>query len=327
MGDTAAIRIRDESALGHAVTHVPTARPGDDVDEVRRSLWRRPLDAVECVCVVGADGRLVGVAALVDVLAAPAGERIEALMRASWPRATAKEDQEMVAARAVDAGVSCVPIVDDGGLLLGIVPATALLAILRHEHVEDLHRLVGIEREENDVRSELSSPPTRRARHRLPWLTLGLIGSLGAAAIVARFEGVLEKNVALAFFVPMIVYVADAIGTQTEAIVVRSLSLSRLSLRQMLPGEMFTGALIGATLAALALPAVALLFGDVRIAIAVALAILAAGTVATTIGLLLPWCLKRLGSDPALGSGPLATIIQDVLSILIYFVIAIAVVT
>ena len=103
--------------------------------------------------------------------------------------------------------------------------------------------------------------------------------------------------------------------------------MSRLSLRQLLPGEMFTGALIGATLAAIALPAVALLFGDVRIALAVALAILAAGTAATTIGLLLPWTLKRLGSDPALGSGPLATIIHDVLSILIYFVIAIAVVT
>ena len=327
MSDNSKMGIHHESALAHAVTRVPTAHLGDDVDDVRRSLSLRPLDAVECVCVLGLDQRFVGVAALIEVLAAPAGQRIDALLRADWPRATSKEDQELVAARALEAQVTCVPIVDDQGVLLGIVPAVALMAVLRHEHVEDLQRLAGIEREETNLRRDLRSPPTRRARHRLPWLILGLIGSLGAAAIVARFEGVLQKNVALAFFVPMIVYVADAIGTQTEAIVVRSLSLSRLSLRQLLPGEMLTGTLIGATLAALALPAVALMFGDVRIAVAVALAILAAGTVATTIGLLLPWMLNRLGSDPALGSGPLATIIQDVLSILIYFAIAIAVVT
>jgi magnesium transporter len=161
----------------------------------------------------------------------------------------------------------------------------------------------------------------RQARHRLPWLLVGLVGSMVAAVVVSRFERVLRRELAVAYFVPAIVYLADAIGTQTEAIVVRGLSLSRLSLRHLLAGEVSTGLLIGLVLAILALPMVALAFGDVRLAIAVAAAILAAGTVATTIGLLLPWLMQRLGSDPALGSGPLATIIQDVLSLVIYFAI------
>ena len=76
------------------------------------------------------------------------------------------------------------------------------------------------------------------------------------------------------------------------------------------------------TLAALAFPIVAFGFSDSRLAFAVAAAIVVAGGVATSIGLLLPWFLQRLGSDPALGSGPVATIIQDVLSLVIYFAIA-----
>jgi magnesium transporter len=143
-----------------------------------------------------------------------------------------------------------------------------------------------------------------------------------AAVVVSRFERVLEGNLAIAFFVPAIVYLADAIGTQTEAIAVRGLSLSRLPLRRLLAGELRTGLLIGVTLAALAFPLVALTVGDARLAAAVSSAIVVAGGVATSVGLMLPWFLQRMGSDPALGSGPVATIVQDVLSLVIYFAIA-----
>jgi magnesium transporter len=140
-----------------------------------------------------------------------------------------------------------------------------------------------------------------------------------AAAVLARFERVLESKIAVAFFVPGIVYLADAIGTQTEAIVVRGLSLSHLPLRRLLADEVRTGLLIGCTLGALAFPMVFFTFGDARLAGSVAAAIVMAGAVATTIGLLLPWLLQQNGLDPAFGSGPVATIIQDVLSLLIYF--------
>ena len=65
-------------------------------------------------------------------------------------------------------------------------------------------------------------------------------------------------------------------------------------------------------------PVVALMTGDWMLAVAVGLAVLAASTIATVVALLLPWLLQTLGRDPAFGSGPLATVIQDLLSILIY---------
>ncbi|HSK05413.1 MAG TPA: magnesium transporter, partial [Kofleriaceae bacterium] len=73
-------------------------------------------------------------------------------------------------------------------------------------------------------------------------------------------------------------------------------------------------------------PAVLLGLGNGRLALAVASAILVAGSVATTIGLLLPWLLQRTGRDPAFGSGPVATIVQDLTSLLIYLALAAAMV-
>ena len=88
-------------------------------------------------------------------------------------------------------------------------------------------------------------PVFRRFRHRLPWLLVGLAGALAAARIMGRFEDALAANVVLAFFLPGIVYMADAVGTQTEAVVVRGLSLARLPLRPILRLEVWTGLYIG----------------------------------------------------------------------------------
>ena len=204
--------------------------------------------------------------------------------------------------------------------VLLVVPALALLEVLRREHVEDLHRFAGIGPEDtNRARDAVEAPPTRRARDRLPWLLVGLVGSMLATWIVAGFEATLQARVAIAFFVPGIVYLADAVGTQSEAIAVRGLSLSRLPLARLLAGELRTGLLIGLTLAVLVLGPVWWRFGDADLALAVAVALLAASACATTIGFALPWLLARTGRDPAFGSGPIATIIQDVLSLLIYF--------
>ncbi len=101
---------------------------------------------------------------------------------------------------------------------------------------------------------------------------MGLLGSALATWVVARFETALAARPALAFFIPGLVYLADAIGTQTEAVAVRGLSLSRVGVARLIGGELRTGALIGLVLALAALPMVWLVFGDLRLAAAVALA-------------------------------------------------------
>ena len=158
----------------------------------------------------------------------------------------------------------------------------------------------------------------RRVRHRLPWLLAGLAGAALATVAMAGFESTLSAHIAVAFFVPGIVYLADAIGTQSEAVAVRGLSLTHTGIRHLLAGELRTGMAIGATLGLIALLPVWVAFGELRLAAAVAIAIFAAGAMAAALGLLLPWLLARLGGDPAMGSGPLATVIQDILSLLVY---------
>jgi magnesium transporter len=74
-------------------------------------------------------------------------------------------------------------------------------------------------------------------------------------------------------------------------------------------------------LGALTLPAVWLVFGDARLAAAVGLSIVVAGALANSIGLFFPWILTRLRMDPAYGSGPVATVVQDTLTIVVYFVV------
>jgi len=216
-------------------------------------------------------------------------------------------------------------VVAEDGRLLGVVTPETLIEVLRHEHVEDLHRLAGIRKENVRARHAIEAPPLRRARDRLPWLLLGLLGSMLATFVMSGFEHTLGEKISIAFFVPGIVYLADAIGTQTEAIAVRGLSLSHAPIRSLLGGELRTGILLGSVLALLTFPLVWLSFRDPRLAAAVSLSLMAAGAVATTMGLLLPWLLHRLGLDPAFGSGPIATIVQDVLSLAIYFLFVVVI--
>jgi magnesium transporter len=204
--------------------------------------------------------------------------------------------------------------------LLGVVPARALLRIQRREHFEDIELLAGILRENTLARHAIEGNVVTRALHRLPWLVVGLVGGGLATWLMAAFEAEMQTRLAVAFFVPALVYLAGAVGTQTVAIAVRGLSTSRLTLLELTRTELITGMLIGLILAALSFPGIMLLFGDTRLAMAVCFALVIASTLSTTIGLLLPWALSRLDIDPAYGSGPIATILQDLVSLAGYFV-------
>lgn len=312
---------RGETARHHMVTRIPTARAAEMVDVVRTRLMGTAWDYVGAVYLLDAHGRLEGLVPITALLAGPAGATLATLRDPPPPAVYLETDQERVASHAIRHNVTAMPVVDKEQRLLGVVPPQALLEVLRHEHIEDLHRLAGIRHETMRARQAIEAPPLRRARDRLPWLLAGLAGSILATIVVASFEQALNANIAIAFFVPGIVYLADAIGTQTETVAVRGLSLSHAPFAAVVGGEARTGAIIGTTLALCVFFPIWGWFGDLRMAAAVAIALFAAGTAATTIGVLFPWAIARAGRDPAFGSGPLATIVQDVLSLLIYFLV------
>jgi len=307
------------------LTDVATAHEHETAAEVLARLRERRCEFADVIHVLDRHERLHGAVALAALMAATPDARIASL-REAVHASHEDADPERLASLALRHGVVCVPVVDHEGRLRGVVPPRGLMEILRREHVEDLHRMSGIRREiaqdSAQARNAIEAPPLSRARDRLPWLLVGFAGSMLATLLMSRFEATLQAKLSLAFFVPAIVYLADAIGTQAEAIAVRGLSLSHASMRTLVWGELRTGLLIGVALALLAWPAVWLAFDDAPLATTVALTLTAAGAMATTIGLLLPWLLANLGKDPALGSGPVATIVQDVLSLAIYLGVA-----
>ena len=310
------------TASEHVCTLVPVASPQTTAGELRESMAGVHFESATHIGVCD-NGKLVGVLRVEELFGALTDAKVGEIMDADPPMVAPGIDQEKAAWKALQHGESALAIIDNGGRFVGFIPPDRLLAVLLHEHDEDLARLGGFLRDSSMARTASEEPVVKRFWHRVPWLLVGLLGAFLAADIVGAYEQQLRANVMLAFFIPGIVYLADAVGTQTEALVIRGLSVG-VSIGGVVRREVYTGLLVGFTLAAVFFPIGLWRWGDASMVAAVALAILAACTTASAVALTLPWLFNRLGFDPAFGSGPLATVIQDLLSVVIYLAIATA---
>ncbi len=313
-----------EIAAEHASMRVPMAQPTDTVGAARRSLIGQSYECATHLVVCEGE-RFVGIVRIEELLAAPDGTVVRDLMDRNAPSVSPGVDQEIAAWRAVHQGESALSVVDGEGRFVGLIPPDRLLAVLLLEHEEDLARLGGFLKGSSTARRTSEESVRLRFRHRLPWLLVGLAGALLAADIVGWFESRLQETLILVFFLPGIVYLADAVGTQTETVVIRGLSVG-VRIGRIMARELLAGVGIGLTLALVAFPVVLWRWGAADVALALGLSIFAACSIATVVGMALPWIFDRFDMDPAFGSGPLATVIQDLLSIVIYFAIAAAVI-
>lgn len=283
----------------------------------------RRFDCAEYVAVLEGDS-LRGLVPIERLLGAEADDLVASIMDEAPPVVSPGCDQEEVARRMIRHGESSVAIVDAEGRFGGLVPPHAMLSVLLTEHDEDLARLGGYLAGSVRARDAAEERIGRRLWHRLPWLIVGLAGAMLSVAIVSGFERQLETEVLLAFFLPAVIYMADAVGTQTEAILIRAMSAG-VSVRSIFFRELATGAILGALVGGTFLAFALVAFGDSEIAVAVSVALFASCSIASVIAMALPWALARAGRDPAFGAGPLATVIQDLLSIVVYFAVATAI--
>ncbi|MBI3970710.1 MAG: magnesium transporter [Chloroflexi bacterium] len=314
-----------ETAGEHATTNVPIVSPEATAGEIRRMVHQSKYDTVAEI-VVCDDGKLAGLINVEDVLTAPEAALARELMDASPPAVHHGMDQEEAAWLAVKHKESSLAVTHSDGTFLGVIPPVRLLQVLLWEHDEDLARLGGFSHDVAAAREAVQEGLARRVWHRVPWLLVGLLGAVLAGLIVGAFETELETRVILAFFVPGVVYLADAVGTQTEALIIRGLSVG-VSVRRVIGIEIITGLVVGFILAVVFFPIAAIVWGQLDVAFAVSLSLMAACSIASVVAMVLPWVFHKLGTDPAFGSGPLATVIQDLLTILIYFVIGVNLVT
>lgn len=312
-----------ETAAEHLSRRVPVLAPATTVAEARAAVVGMSFDYAADLAVCDG-GRLVGMVTIEALLAAAADRAIREVMDPDPPFVQLTDDQEIAAWKAVQHGERSIAVVANGGRFIGLVPPRRLLSVLLMEHHEDMARLAGILHSAENARAPLEEPIARRFAHRLPWLLVGLVGALVAADAVAWFERDLQTNLMLAFFLPGIVYLADAVGTQTETLAIRGLSVG-VALPRIVWRELVTGLALGAALALVAIPPILWHWRSPAIALVLGFSLISTCAVATGMAIILPWLISRLGADPAFGSGPLATVIQDLLSIVIYLGIASAV--
>ena len=160
--------------------------------------------------------------------------------------------------------------------------------------------------------------------HRIPWLLIGLLGGLFATLIVSKYEEILASDVRVAFFIPIIVYLSDAVGTQTETIYVRALSNSKknISFAKYILKESLVGMGLGLISGTILGVFATYWLKSSAIGITIGLTMLINLTLAPMLAVIIPNLLYKRHADPALGAGPVATIIQDLISLLVYFLIA-----
>lgn len=306
----------------HIVPFQLTFNKEDSVEEALSLIQKRigSWPNTESVFVVDKDNKLVGAIEFKELLTAKPKQMLEGIMKSSFESLTDRSHQGTAIKLAVKEGVESIPITDQNGHFLGIIDAGQIFKIMHEEHIEKLMHFSGILNNEAFVNA-YKLKITSSVRARIPWLILGLAGGFLSTFIIKGFDHTLQEELSLAFFIPLIVYINAAVGYQTQTIFVRFSSLEKVSLKKVLLYELKVTFLIS-----LILSFGVFIFGSLwigmRVAEIVAVSMFIGVMFSTIIGVLIPWFLENMEKDPAIGSGPFTTIIQDLLSVTIYFSIA-----
>ena len=304
--------------------NAPTVDASATVRDVEQLLLGRAKDFanIQHIYVLGADKVLSGVFSVKELFSQPKEALVSSVMITKVISATANTDQEHVALLAITHGLTNVPVVDEQQHFLGIVTHDTILKVLDSEAIEDFLRMGGIA--QGDFASPVALSLKESLRRRLPWLIVGLGGGLLAALVVRNFEATLEAQIALAAFIPVVVYIADAVGAQVEIIFIRRLAIDAQT--RVIPyffKELFVSGVIGLIIGACAAVAVAYWWSSAFLASVVGVSIGLGAVVAALIAVLLPSLFAKFKFDPAMATGPLATVVADISSLLIYFTVTI----
>nr|WP_297786793.1 magnesium transporter [uncultured Allomuricauda sp.] len=274
---------------------------------------------VHSIYVVDDEGRLKGRLSLKDLLTASTKTHIKDVYIAKVDAVNVNEKGEEVAKIMSKYDLEAIPVVDEIGRLVGRITIDDIVDVIREEADKDYQMAAGISQ---DV--EVSDSIWILTRARLPWLILGLLGGLGAAAIMGTFEDMISKHAVLFFFTPLIAAMAGNVGVQSSAIVVQGLANDDLkgSVRNHLLKEMLLALLNGFILAILLLIFTWIWKDAFSTALAISLSLVVVIVVAGLIGTFIPLFLHKRNIDPAIATGPFITTSNDIFGILIYFWIA-----
>lgn len=275
---------------------------------------------VHSIYVVDDNEKLIGRLSLKDLLIASPRAHISTVYIPKVDYVYVNEDVEEVANIMQKYDLEAIPVVDKNQILIGRITIDDIVDVIREIAEKDYQLAAGITR---DVEADDSIWKLTKAR--LPWLLIGMFGGLGAASIINTFSGAMGQYIILLSFVPLIQATAGNVGVQSSAIVVQGLANNTMDsnlLRQLFK-EFTLGLVNGIAIALIALCVTHFAFGTpYKVSITIGLALIAVIVMAAIIGTFIPILLDKRGVDPAVATGPFITTSNDVFGILIYFLIA-----
>ncbi|MEQ8784237.1 MAG: magnesium transporter [Roseibium album] len=306
------VALREDCTAGEAVEQMR-----EEADRIRK---------VFTVYVTDFDGKLTGTVEVGKLLLAPDEQTLGKLMNRDVIAVSTDTDQEEVLRLARKRDMRTVPVVSGEGHLIGRITPKQLTRIAADEANEDMLLMSGVS---GEARSD--DTVFRIVRGRLPWLLAGLVGASVAATVVGSYEDQLAEAAILAAFIPVTMSMAGNAGLQASAVAVQGIATGALwsgdilfRLVKEFFAALFNGAVAGVILAALVLIAsmIVPLEAPGRLAIATSLSLLCVTTLAAMVGATVPIILDKIGIDPAMAIGVFITSSNDVLGVLIFFLMA-----
>ncbi len=313
------------SAARKMIFEIPIASKDDTVGSalgrIRNNIEK--IKTIDYVYVINEEKQLIGIISFKDLLKYSKTTKIVNVMQRNLVTASPETDQEKVADLAVKHNIKSVPIIENKKLI-GIVPIEQILLTINRALREDIFHLAGIHKSHIKYENTLVVPFFQSILHRIPYLLIGLLGITTAAAFVSIFEATLEKYIILVFFLPAIVYMSGALGTQHQTLFVRDLAVlgKELNLKKYFFKQLCIGSLLALLISMVIFLVITFFWKQTLMALIISTAMFISLVVTSFVGLITTLSISRFKLDPALGSGPLGTVISDVVSIVIYFTVA-----
>ena len=274
---------------------------------------------VHSVYVVDNNDKLLGRLSLKDLLVANPKSNIKAIYISKVDFVNVNDSGEHVASIMQKYDLGAIPVVDNKQKLLGRITIDDIVDLIKEEAEKDYQLAAGITQ---DV--DVDDSIYKLSWARLPWLFLGLLGGIGAAAVMGGFEEILMKYKILFYFTPLIAAMAGNVGVQSSAIIVQGLANDDIkdSINNRLFKETLLSIMNGIILAIFLFGFIFYWQDNIDVALAISISLVVVIIVAGIVGTFIPLFLNKRGIDPAIATGPFITTSNDIFGILIYFLVA-----
>lgn len=302
--------------------NLPTCKAEATLSQILKYLAENTFDDLQYVFVVDSAHKFLGFIDMELLIKKEPDSIAKHIMKGHAQILHPEESRERIPFCSVKHNTDMLPVVNHEGIFLGAVLSKTIINVMHEEHLENTLVNSGIRGKKSGIVHLATTNIFDVIRLRAPWLVIGLVVGLGLGFISSLFESALEKSIVIAYFIPVVAYIADSVGTQSEAITVRALATLKIRYSLYLLRELLIGMVLGLVMGVLGGLGAILITHTQVVGLIVGLSLFVASTLASVLASLIPVIFKQLGRDPALGSGPLATALQDTISVVIYFLFA-----